>query len=200
MPQRIQLFKSYLSQSLELSDELWADLLEHTLVRKIKKSDYLFKEGEPTIHLFFILSGAFRMFYLNDGFKEYTVKFGFENSWISDLEAIQSEAPSKYHLQAIENAVVVQIAKCDMDVIFKNHPNFHFYYLAYLEKELVKSRNRIVLNIAHTAEDRFDNFVNKYAKFTNRISDRHIASYIGVTPEFFSKLKKRKLREYLNLD
>lgn len=195
----LAVFSDLLKEHYQCGEDEASHLCSVSKVRKVKKYTHVLNEGEEDKYVFFVISGAMRMFYLNDDFKEFTVKFSFENQWLNKIAARVSDTESALNIQAMENSVVVQIDRDQFWAFAGTNIPFLSKFLEVIREEITRYRDRVISNIAEDSEVRFDQFAQYYSEYWNRIPDRHIASYIGVTPEFFSKLKKRKLREYLGL-
>lgn len=174
-------------------------IIHLTSVRKVKKGDYLFQEGFVGSKLYYVVQGALRVFKLDNDFKEHIIRFGFENSMVGDIRSFLYQSKTELNLQALENSILIEVESDDLKELFTFSNNLSLFYKDFLEYELSRSQDRIINQLSSSAEERYMKFLKDYGDFNNRIPDRHIASFIGVTPEFFSKLKKKKIREFLDL-
>ncbi len=111
--------------------------------------------------------------------------------WIGDIGSFHSEEPSKLYIEAMENSVILQIKKEDQLRLFVEYPKFNRIFRVFTENALVASQRRVLQNISSTAEERYLDFVKRYPYFFNRISNVQIASFLGVTPEFLSTIRKK---------
>lgn len=168
--------------------------------RKYKKGAFVYNEGDVHIFNNFVVEGALRLYYLDDNFKEYSLSFAFENWWTGDLNSFVTGSESKMCLQAFENTIVLQITYEDQLEVLEAIPELYKAYMFSFQKALMRANDRIIDNIGGRAEERFEDFMTTYPRYLNRLPDKYIASYIGVTPEFYSKLKRQSLRKHLNLD
>jgi CRP/FNR family transcriptional regulator, anaerobic regulatory protein len=189
-------FKELFQDLFVDQESLLNELSDIAIKRKVKKGAFLFKEGESVTSVYMVYKGALKLYYLNADFKELILSFGFENSIIRDYLSALGHSNQYLNLQAFENSIVFEFPVDKFIKICNTYPNNDILN-RYILTEIVNSQKRILLNIGGSAEDRYDDFIKHFKNFTNRIPDRYIASYIGVTPEFFSKLKKKKIREYL---
>lgn len=174
-------------------------IVEKSQVRRVKRTDYLFQEGQDGTSMFFVVQGGVRGFVLDNEFKEHVVRFGFENRMVGDIRAFLYGTRSELNLQAIENAILLEVSSCNLKELFVGSNTLSLFYKDFLEYELSIAQDRIINQLSKKAEDRYLSFLKEFGKYNNRIPDKYIASYIGVTPEFFSKLKKKVIREFLNL-
>ena len=181
----------YFDNFLPLSDEEKSVIDLYYKERKVKRKQFILQEGDVCIHTTFIVEGCFRMYTVDRKGKEHNLQFAVENWWIGDIGSFHSEKPSRLFIEAIENAVILQCKKEDQINLFVNHPKFNQIFRVLAENAIVSHQNRILQNISSTAEERYLDFMEKYPHFFNRISNVQIASYLGVTPEFLSTVRKK---------
>jgi len=181
----------YFSKLLPLdSDEI--DAVKTAFIeRKIKRRQFILQEGDVCKLNTFVVEGCFRMYFVDEKGKEHNIQFAVENWWIGDIGSFHSEEPSKLYIEAIENSVILQIKKQDQLDLFVNHPKFNQIFRVFTENALVAYQRRVLQNISSTAEERYLDFVKRYPYFFNRISNVQIASFLGVTPEFLSTIRKK---------
>ena len=158
--------------------------------RKVKKRQFLLSQGDVCTKNSFVVEGCFRMYTLDEKGKEHNPQFATENWWIGDIGSFHSEQPSNLYIEALEHAIILQIKKEDQLKLFVEYPKFNQIFRVFTENALVSSQERILQNISSTAEERYRYFANKHPELLQRISNVQIASYIGVTPEFLSKIRK----------
>jgi CRP-like cAMP-binding protein len=181
----------YFEQYLPLSAEERAVLPEIFRERKIRRRQFILQEGDVCKHNTFVVEGCLRMFLVDPKGKEHNLQFAVENWWIGDIGSFHTETPSKLYIEALEHSTVLQIKKEDQLRLFVEHPKFNRIFRVFTENALVSAQRRILQNISSTAEERYLDFLQRYPHFFNRISNVQIASYIGVTPEFLSTIRKK---------
>lgn len=159
--------------------------------RTIKRRQFILQESDVCTQNTFVVEGCFRMYYLNEQGKEHNLQFAIENWWIGDIGSFHSGEPSKLFIEAIENSKILQIKKEDQLNLFEQYPKFNRIFRVLAENAMVSLQNRILQNISSTAEERYLDFVERYPHFFNRISNVQIASFLGVTPEFLSTIRKK---------
>lgn len=157
----------------------------------IKRRQFILQEGEICKHNTFVVAGCFKMFYVDHQGKEHNLQFAIENWWIGDIGSFHSEEPSKLYIEAVENSTILQIKKEDQLQLFLEHPKFNRIFRLLAENAMVSLQKRVLQNISATAEERYLDFLKQHPKLFNRISNVQIASYLGVTPEFLSAVRKR---------
>jgi CRP-like cAMP-binding protein len=182
---------NYFSNILPLNGEEVEALKKAFKERRIKRRQFILQEGSVCELNTFVVEGCFRMYYVDEKGKEHNIQFAVENWWIGDIGSFHSEEPSKLYIEAIENSIVLQIKKQDQLNLFVNYPKFNRIFRVFTENALVAFQRRVLQNISSTAEERYLDFMQRYPYFFNRISNVQIASFLGVTPEFLSTIRKK---------
>ncbi len=158
--------------------------------RRVKRRQFILQEGDICKYNTFVVEGCFKMYLVDANGKEHNLQFAIENWWIGDIGSFHSEKPSRLNIEAIENSIVLQIKKEDQWKLFVDYPKFNRIFRVLAENGMVSLQHRVLQNISSTAEERYLDFLEKHPNLFNRISNVQIASYIGVTPEFLSKIRK----------
>lgn len=181
----------YFNQYLPLTEEEQTFVEEVFAERKVRRRQFILQEGDVCKHNTFVVEGCFRMYTVDEKGKEHNLQFAIENWWIGDISSFHSEKPSKLYIEAIENSIILQCKKEDQLKLFVDYPKFNRIFRVLAENAMVSLQNRILQNISSTAEERYLDFAERYPHFFNRISNVQIASYLGVTPEFLSTIRKK---------
>ena len=158
--------------------------------RNIRKRQFILQEEDVCKHYTFVISGCFRMFSVDKKGNEHNIQFAAENDWISDIGSFFSETPSKLFIEAIESSTVLQIEKKELLKLYTDSLKFNRNFRVMIENKYVELQNRVLQNISSTAEERYTAFIEQYPHLSNRLPSTQIASYLGVTPEFLSKVRK----------
>jgi len=183
----IEHFTNYLSLDEGEIQELKSRIVE----RKVKRRQFILQEGDVCNKYTFVVEGCFKMYKVDEDGKEHNLQFAIENEWITDIGSFYTETSSELYIEAVEQSIVLQIAKPDLIYFFTNHPKFDRNFRVLIENAFIKLQKRVLMNISSTAEERYLDFLENQPNFFNRISNVQIASYIGVTPEFLSKIRKK---------
>ena len=170
------------------------------LLSKIKTANYksktiLLNAGDIATCTYFVNSGILRSFNINDNINEHVLHFACEGWWIGDIYSYISEKPGNLFIEVIEDAEVVIITKENQQQLYQEIPKLERFFRILAENSLVAHQERLMDNLSLTAEERFEKFCSKYPTLIQKVPQKHIASYIGVTPEFFSKMKARLLKK-----
>ena len=187
----IQSLITYFEKFLPLEDEEISFLKSVFKERKVRRRQFILQEGDVCKVNSFVVEGCFRMYMVDENGKEHNLQFSVENWWIGDIGSFHSEQPSKLYIEAMENSVILQIKKENQLKLFVDFPKFNRIFRVFTEKALISFQRRVLQNISSTAEERYLDFIERYPYFFNRISNVQIASYLGVTPEFLSTIRKR---------
>ncbi len=158
--------------------------------RKVKRRGFILHQGDVCKHFTFVVSGCFKMYAIDQAGKEYNLEFAVENEWVSDLSSFYSEKHSKVYIEAIEPSVVLQIARPDLIYLYSNYPKFNSTFRIIVERKYIELQNRVLQNISATAEERYVNFLALFPSLATRLPNTQIASYLGITSEFLSKIRK----------
>ena len=186
-----QLLIDYFENYLPLNEEEKSAVGEYFKERRVKRRQFILQEGDVCRHNTFVVEGCFRMYWVDEKSKEHNLQFAAEHWWIGDIGSFHSEKPSRLYIEAMENAIILQCNKEDQIRLFVDHPKFNRIFRVLAENAIMSLQNRILQNISSTAEERYLDFVERYPNFFNRISNVQIASFLGVTPEFLSAIRKK---------
>lgn len=160
--------------------------------RRYRRRQYVLQEGDVCRHENYVLSGCLRAYSIDrDGF-EHVMMFAIEDWWISDLDSLLTQRPSNLAIDALEDTEVLQIDPPSIEQLYRHVPKFERFFRILLQNAFVAHQRRIHDIIARTAEERFDDFAARHPAFLQRIPQKHIAAYLGITPEFLSRIRKKK--------
>ena len=162
--------------------------------RTYKRKGLLLQEGDICRSYTFVLSGCFKMYAIDGNGVEHNLQFAVENDWIADFQSFYAQEPSKLYIEAIEMSTVLQVGHDDLLQLYKDHPKFDRNFRIIIERKYIALQNRVLYNIGSTAEERYIAFAAKYPQLIQRLPSTQIASYLGITSEFLSKVKKKILK------
>jgi cAMP-binding proteins - catabolite gene activator and regulatory subunit of cAMP-dependent protein kinases len=162
--------------------------------KKVRKGQFLLHEGAVCKATAFVTEGSLRTFHTDLNGQEHIVQFAIEGWWISDLNSFIMQVPATFNVQAIEDSVVLEIPFEALERLYVEIPSLERYFRIITQRAFIAFQQRAIQNISMTAEDRYLSFQEKFPKLELRIPQKLVASYLGVSAEFLSKIKKR-LRE-----
>lgn len=186
----IELLIKHLDNYLPLDTKEIEELKARAKMRSIKRRQFILQEGDVCRHYNFVAQGCFKMYYVDTKGYEHNIQFAAENDWITDIGSFHSEKPSKLYIEAVEPSQVIQIEKPDLLFFYTNHPKFNRTFRVIMEDKFVELQNRLLQNISFTAQEKYLDFLQYYSNLSNRLPNTQIASYLGITPEFLSKIRK----------
>ena len=181
----VEYFKSY----LPLDEEEINLLAARVKPRQIKRRQMILQEGFVCKHYTFVEKGCFKMYGIDEKGSEHNLRFAAENDWIADLGSFYSEKPTKLFIEAIEPSKILQIEKQDLLYLFINVPKFDRNFRVILEGKFIELQNRLLQNFSLNAHQRYLDFLDQYRDLALRLPNTQIASYLGITPEFLSKIR-----------
>jgi CRP-like cAMP-binding protein len=170
-------------------------LLSKLDIRHYKAKSMVLRAGEVCTHSYFVHSGLLRSFTVNDNIVEHVMSFACAGWWIGDMYSLLSQQPGTLFIEVLEDAEVVLLSKTDQEELYAAIPKLERFFRILTENSLVANQERLMDNLSLTAEERFEKFCKRYPSLIQQVPQKQIASYIGVTPEFFSKMKSKLLRK-----
>ena len=186
----INKLSSYFDDYVALDHKEKEELAQRVKERKIKRRQFILQENDICSHYSFVAEGCFKMYGIDKSGKEHNLQFAAENDWIADLGSFHSEKPSKLYIEALEPSIIIQLEKRHLIFFYVNYPKFNRNFRVIIENKFIELQNRVLQNISSTAEERYVAFLEQYPTLSNRLPSAQIASYLGITPEFLSKIRK----------
>ena len=184
-----------IAKHVTLTPEEQELFLSKTETRQFKVKTILLSAGEVATCTYFVNSGILRSFNINDNIIEHVLHFACEGWWIGDMYSYISEKPGNLFIEVLEDAEVVIITKENHQKLYQEIPKLERFFRILAENSLVSHQERLMDNLSLTAEERFEKFCSKYPTLILKVPQKQIASFIGVTPEFFSKMKSRLIKK-----
>ncbi|WP_128548644.1 Crp/Fnr family transcriptional regulator [Larkinella soli] len=175
---------------ITLTDEQKRYFLSLLRPRRLRRKQLLVQTGEVCRYESFVTKGCLRAFAVDQKGQEHNVMFALEEWWISDLQSLLTEQPATLYVEALEETEVLQIEKKDLDRLFDEVPPFERFFRVKLQNAFVAFQNRIYSTISQTAEERYLEFRQRYPRIEQRVPQYMIASFLGFTPEFLSKIRR----------
>jgi CRP-like cAMP-binding protein len=188
-----ELFLENMRKHIRLTEEEEAVVLSKLRPVKLKRREHLLKQGTVARDLAFVLEGCLRAYALDDNGFEHILQFAPAGWWISDMSSVISRSESLLNVDAIKPSEVLLLSREDQLSLFDEVPKLERYFRVLTENGLVSSRMRLIENLSLTARQRYQRFCQTYPNLINEIPQKYIASFIGVTPEFLSKIRGEKL-------
>jgi len=185
---------AYIDRCISISDEERSYFHSILRPRQVKKKGFLLKAGEVCDWEAFIIEGCVRVYYMDENGSEVNLMFAVEDWWVSDLGSKIDNRPAELYIQAMENCEILVITSEDKDALYAKIPAFERLFRQLLERALSALQHRFVTTVVQSAEQKYEDFLKRYPDLPNRIAQHHIAAYLGITPEFLSKIRRRRVQ------
>lgn len=162
-------------------------------VKELIKKDFLLQDGQICPADFFLVQGCVRKYFLDAKGVEQTIQFGIENWWMSDYHSLDTGKPSPFSIQALEDTVVLCLDRSEREELFAQLPRLERYFRILLQKTVAADHYRIQFLFTLTGRERYRHFSESFPAFVQRIPQYMLASYLGFTPEFLSKIRAERV-------
>lgn len=159
----------------------------------LKRKQMLLKTGEICRYSSFVIQGCLRGYSIDENGDEHVLNFAPQNWWIADMYSLIIQKPGVLNIEALEDTQILTLSKIHQEELYVKVPVFERFFRIITENSLVSYQQRLLDNLSLTAEERYNNFCKRYPTLITALPAKQIASYIGVTPEFFSKMKHHLL-------
>ncbi|MCC7466496.1 MAG: Crp/Fnr family transcriptional regulator [Saprospiraceae bacterium] len=189
-----QLILQNIGKHIELRPDEQSHFISLLDSKTIPRKALLLKEHEVCRHSAFVVAGCLRGYTVDANGFEHVLQFAPPDWWIADMYSLLSGKPGQLNIDALEATEVFLLAKTDQEQLYRDIPRFERFFRIITEKSLVSSRQRVLDNMSLSAQERYDQFCRQYPTLIHTIPQKQIAAYIGVTPEFLSKLRSKRKR------
>lgn len=190
-----EVFAKYLRNQIQLNDEELEMIQKVCVTKRLRKNQYLLQEGDVWRFNTFIINGCLRTYSINDKLQEHIINFAIENWWIGDRESLLNGTPSRFNIDAIEDSEVLLISKENFKMLMKSIPQFQELVNLIIERSFAASQDRINNSISLNAEEKYTRFLEKQPQIAIRVPQHMVASYLGITPETLSRIRKQSLKK-----
>ncbi|SFS44675.1 Crp/Fnr family transcriptional regulator [Sphingobacterium wenxiniae] len=184
---------TFLRQRVDVSD---AEALEFAAMfqeKKLRKKQFVIQPEFVARHRYYIIDGALRSFIVDDHGQETTIALAIDDWWITDYNSYIYQQPATLFVEAVSNATVLQLSYENEQKLKTSNPKFETFFRIIAERGLAAQQRRIITNLTQNAEQRYESFVQKYPQFVNSIPQYIIASFLGMSTEFLSKIRNNKV-------
>jgi CRP-like cAMP-binding protein len=161
---------------------------------KIKKRQMMVQPGFTATRRNYVLNGALRSYVVNDAGQEVTIAFAVKDWWITDYNSYIYQQPATLFVVAVEDSTVLQLDFEKEQELKKSNCKFETFFRSIAERGLAFQQRTLITNLTHSAEERYDHFMEKYPQIAARVPQYALASYLGMTTEFLSKIRNNKVK------
>ena len=183
--------RAYCERRAHFTEDEYALMQRMFVPRTFKKGEFLLREGEVSKHGVFVTRGCLRSYTVDNKGKEHIIQFAPEEWWTGNLDSMRNNAPSAYFIDAIENTDVLQQDRAGFQEMMDNIPIFASMFNVGIQKSAGAKDERIIAALSASTEERYKGFLEKYPTIAQRVPQHMLASYLGVSPETLSRIRKQ---------
>jgi len=194
----VEKFQEFLNRRISLSTAEWEKIRSVTISKKLRKGDFLFQEGDVWRYVAFVCAGCIRTYRTDKQGRIRILEFTTEESWAGDSRSLETGEPSVFTIDAVEDTALVLIQKGDFEKICQQIPQLNQLMSDSLKACLSTSLSRIDTATIYSAEEKYEAFIAQHSGLLNRIPQYMVASYLGITPESLSRVRKRVFSPKIN--
>jgi CRP-like cAMP-binding protein len=187
MPQAL---RSHIKKYIPLSNVEFEAIYQVMKREAYKKRETLVRAGNPCEHFYFVISGSLRTFTTDDRGHEHIFHLAFEDWWASDLFSFITGDSAFFSIETLEDTEVLAIHRDDYEVLLSNYPKFERFFRLLMQNAYVASQKRTMDIMSLSAEKRYLQLIQRYPQMEQRVAQHHIASFLGITPEALSRIKR----------
>lgn len=180
------------AKHVSLNEEEAAFFIDLLQQQEVAKKDFILKEGQLCKNISYVNSGTLRAYYIDKDGRESTIMFAVTDWWITDMFCFINQQPAMLQIEAIEQSSIFQLSKNNFDTLCNEVPKFERFFRIMMQNAYIREQLRVIQNLSLSAEDRYNNFIEKYPQMVQQVTQKQIASYLGITPEFLSTIRANK--------
>ncbi len=188
------LILSNIAKHVELDQEEIDYFSSLLIAQELKKKDFLLSKGQYCNYISFVNAGLLRAYHTNEDGKETTVMFAVKDWWITDMHCFINQQPAMLTIQAVNDSTILKLSKANFEKLFEKVPKFERFFRIVMQNAYIREQIRGIQNLSANAQDRYLGFLTKYPQIASSINQKQLASFLGITPEFLSLLKKNVIK------
>ena len=185
------LLRTHIEKRIHLTDEEFNISSKFFIPKTIRKHQFLLNEGNVCKYFGFVNSGCLREYTIDKKGNEHIIQFAIADWWVSDLDSFLSGAPANHNIDALQDSEVLLLEKSSRDELLDACPKMERFFRILLEANYVATHQRVADSLSKSAEERYLKFIKTYPKLFEQIPQNQIASYLGITPQSLSRLRKQ---------
>lgn len=179
-----------ISKHVSLNEDEEKFFLSQLSIRTFARKELILRQGKICNKIFFVESGCLRAYHLSEEGRESTIMFAITDWWITDMNSFIHQAEAILNIETLDQCKLIELRHAALEDLYDKIPKFERFFRVLFQNAYVREQLRALDNITYTTHERYQKFINKYPQIVQKISQKQIASYLGVTPEFLSSVKK----------
>lgn len=184
--------KNYVARHIKLTEEEETYFVSLLRTTRVKKKQFIVQPEFTCKYRSYVLTGAMRAYLIDNKAQEHTVAFAIEDWWISDYNSYINQEPATLFVEALEDTILIQIDYNAEQLLMKTVPKFERFFRIITQRSFAFLQKRILSNLSKSAHERYEEFIEKYPSIANRVPQYALASYLGFSPEFLSKIRNKR--------
>lgn len=188
---QLQPLFNHINKFISLTEEEELLLSSKINTRKFLKNQFVVQNGDVCRFESFVISGALKTFFIDEEGHEHIVSLSIEDWWVSDMDSFISRQPAQLNVQCIEPSVLAQLSYEDLQYLYIAIPKLERFFRVIIQNGFIAAQKRIISNHSLPAKERYVAFVQRYPAIEQRVPQYMIASYLGITKEFLSKIRQQ---------
>jgi CRP/FNR family transcriptional regulator, anaerobic regulatory protein len=181
-----------ISRHIDLNNDEIDLFISFLKFEEVSRKDFILKEGQLCKTINFIHSGTLRAYYVDKAGRESTIMLAIADWWITDMFCFINQQPAMLNIEAVEDSSIFNLQKNDLDKLYIQAPKFERFFRIMMQNAYIREQLRVIQNLSLSAEERYNNFLSKYPQIVKQVTQKQIASYLGITPEFLSAIRAKK--------
>lgn len=184
--------QQYIARFVQLTEEETQMVSQCMKFKAVPKKTVLLQAGDVCHFEAYLLKGCIREYFIDKKGAELTLEFAVEDWWVSDITSFEHQTPSTMFIETLEDCEMLMLSRESKDEMLRRVPKLERMFRLMIQRHLAVIQKRLVRTVSYSATDQLEEFLKRYPTLPNRVSQQYIASYLGITPEFLSKLRKRQ--------
>ncbi|HCY75378.1 MAG TPA: cyclic nucleotide-binding protein [Ignavibacteriales bacterium] len=184
------LLRAHIEKRVHLTDEEFDICTKYFVSKKLKKHQFLLNEGDVCRYVGFVNSGCLREYKIDNKGVEHILQFAIEDWWVSDLHSFLSGLPATYNIDALQDSEILLLERSAREELLDNCPKLERFFRLLIESNHVATNERIAESLSASAEERYLKFIKTYPELLEQVPQNQIASYLGITPQSLSRIRK----------
>lgn len=183
----------HINQFVSIDESEFEGITPYFSRKEVRKKALLMREGDRVLHEYFVLSGCLQMYFVDDQGAEHTVQFALKGWWLADYLALQKKKPTDFCIQAVEDSLLLSLSPTKREELLRGFPKMESYFRTVYQIAYGTYQTRMRYIQSYSKEEIFFKFRDAFPEFVNSVPQYLIASYLGLSAEYVSKLRRKSI-------